>query len=49
MRASLQAADEDSLLKTLPDFRTFGRLFDIVFVVAAISTAIYRYVSLKVT
>jgi hypothetical protein len=48
MRASIQAEDEESLLKTLPDFRTFGRLFDIVFLLAAVGTAIYRYISLKV-
>ncbi|ODO09120.1 hypothetical protein I350_02720 [Cryptococcus amylolentus CBS 6273] len=38
----------DSLLATLPDFRVFGRLFDIMFLLAAVSTALYRYIVLKV-
>ncbi|WVF71349.1 hypothetical protein IAT40_006152 [Kwoniella sp. CBS 6097] len=43
---SLEA--DHSLLSTLPDFRVFGRLFDVTFVLAATSTAVYRYISMKV-
>jgi hypothetical protein len=39
---------EDSLLSTLPDFRVFGRLFDVMFLLAASGTAIYRYIAMKV-
>lgn len=39
---------DDSLLSTLPDFRVFGRLFDIMFLLAAATTALYRYIVLKV-
>ncbi|KAK4685669.1 hypothetical protein P7C73_g4469, partial [Tremellales sp. Uapishka_1] len=38
----------DSLLSTLPDFRVFGRLFDVVFLMAAGGTAVYRYIAMKV-
>lgn len=38
----------DSLLSTLPDFRIFGRLFDIVFLLAALGTALYRYIAHQV-
>jgi hypothetical protein len=38
----------DSLLSSLPDFRVFGRLFDLMFLLAAVSTAVYRYVAMKV-
>ena len=38
----------DSLLSTLPDFRIFGRLFDIVFLLAAFGTALYRYIAHQV-
>lgn len=38
----------DSLLASLPDFRVFGRLFDIVFLLAAFGTAVYRYVAHKI-
>lgn len=38
----------DSLLATLPDFKIFGRLFDIVFLCTAVGTGLYRYVSIKV-
>lgn len=37
---------DDSLLSTLPDFRVFGRLFDIMFLLAAATTALYRYIVL---
>lgn len=40
--------DKDpSLLATLPDFRVFGRLFDVLFLVAAVGTALYRYIGNK--
>lgn len=39
---------DNSLLRTLPDFRVFGRLFDAVFLLAATATAVYRYVAMKV-
>jgi hypothetical protein len=39
---------DDSLLSSLPDFRIFGRVFDIVFLMAAFGTAIYRYIAHKV-
>ncbi|WVQ80237.1 hypothetical protein IAT38_002342 [Cryptococcus sp. DSM 104549] len=39
---------DDSLLSTLPDFRVFGRLFDVMFLLAATSTALYRYIAMKV-
>ncbi|WWC70164.1 uncharacterized protein I206_104112 [Kwoniella pini CBS 10737] len=39
---------DHSLLSTLPDFRVFGRLFDVTFLFAALGTAIYRYVAMKV-
>lgn len=39
---------DDSLLSTLPDFRVFGRLFDVVFFGAAVGTALYRYIAMKV-
>ncbi|OCF39646.1 hypothetical protein I317_06557 [Kwoniella heveanensis CBS 569] len=39
---------DHSLLSTLPDFRVFGRLFDITFLLAATSTAVYRYIAMKV-
>lgn len=39
---------DDSLLSTLPDFRVFGRLFDIMFLLAAATTALYRYIVLMV-
>lgn len=38
----------DSLLSTLPDFRIFGRLLDIVFLLAAFGTALYRYIAHQV-
>lgn len=38
----------DSLLATLPDFRIFGRLFDVVFLLAAFGTALYRYIAHQV-
>lgn len=37
-----------SLLSTLPDFHTFGRLFDITFLLASGGTAVYRYIALKI-
>lgn len=40
--------ENDSLLSSLPDFRVFGRLFDIVFLLAAFGTALYRYIAHKV-
>ncbi|KAL7421922.1 hypothetical protein Q5752_003694 [Cryptotrichosporon argae] len=39
---------DDSLLRSLPDFHVFGRLFDAVFLVAALGTAVFRYVAMKV-
>ncbi|OWZ78966.1 hypothetical protein C365_02615 [Cryptococcus neoformans Bt85] len=39
---------DDSLLSTLPDFRVFGRLFDVMFLLAAATTALYRYIVLMV-
>ncbi|WVQ99510.1 hypothetical protein IAU59_006645 [Kwoniella sp. CBS 9459] len=39
---------DHSLLSTLPDFRVFGRLFDVTFLLAATSTAVYRYIAMKV-
>ena len=39
---------EDSLLASLPDFRVFGRLFDVMFLLAATGTGLYRYVAMKV-
>lgn len=39
---------DDSLLSSLPDFRIFGRVFDIVFLMAAFGTALYRYIAHKV-
>lgn len=41
-------ATDDSLLRSLPDFHVFGRLFDAVFLLAALSTAVYRYIAMKV-
>ncbi|KAJ9103955.1 hypothetical protein QFC21_002418 [Naganishia friedmannii] len=38
---------ETSLLASLPEFRVFGRLFDVMFLIGAISTALYRYMSQK--
>jgi hypothetical protein len=46
--ANVTAASEDSLLRSFPDFRVFGRLFDSVFLVAALGTAVYRYVAMRV-
>lgn len=46
--AAAAAAADDSLLRSLPDFRVFGRLFDAVFLLAALSTFVYRYVAAKV-
>ncbi|WOO81159.1 Golgi pH regulator [Vanrija pseudolonga] len=42
-------ATDDSLLRSLPDFRVFGRLFDAVFLFAAIGAGLYRYIAMKVT
>ena len=42
------AIHNDSLLSTLPDFRIFGRLFDVVFLLAAFGTALYRYIAHQV-
>nr|XP_019046507.1 hypothetical protein I302_05257 [Kwoniella bestiolae CBS 10118]OCF25437.1 hypothetical protein I302_05257 [Kwoniella bestiolae CBS 10118] len=39
---------DHSLLSTLPDFRVFGRLFDVTFLFAALGTALYRYIAMKV-
>lgn len=41
MRASIP--DDDDLLAALPDFYVFGRLFDVVFLVASLGTVIYNY------
>jgi hypothetical protein len=38
---------DPSLLATLPDFRVFGRLFDVMFVLAAVGTAFWRYIGQK--
>lgn len=49
MSADLQHHGPDvSLLATLPDFRVFGRLFDLTFLLAAVFTLAYRYIALKV-
>ena len=40
--------EDPSLLATLPDFRIFGRLFDVMFLLAAASTLLYRYIAKKV-
>lgn len=39
---------ETSLLASLPEFRVFGRLFDVTFLASAISTALYRYLSQRI-
>jgi len=39
---------DDSLLRSLPDFRVFGRLFDAVFLLAALGTVVYRYIAMRV-
>ena len=45
---SVDLAQKDpSLLATLPDFRVFGRLFDVMFVLAAVGTAVSRYIGHK--
>jgi hypothetical protein len=41
------ATKDASLLATLPDFRVFGRLFDVMFVLAALSTMVWRYIGNK--
>ncbi len=43
-----QEESNDSLLASLPDFRVFGRLFDVMFLCAAFGTALYRYIAMKV-
>ncbi len=40
-------AEDPSLLSSLPDFRVFGRLFDVMFLVAATLTLIVRYIGYK--
>lgn len=45
--AAAAASADDSLLRSLPDFRVFGRLFDAVFLLAALSTFVYRYMAAK--
>jgi hypothetical protein len=40
--------EDPSILATLPDFRIFGRLFDVMFLLAAAATLLYRYISKKV-
>lgn len=47
--AAAAAGADDSLLRSLPDFRVFGRLFDAVFLLAALSTFVYRWVAAKVS
>jgi hypothetical protein len=39
---------DESLLRSLPDFRVFGRLFDAVFLVAALGTIVFRYIAMHV-
>ena len=39
---------DDSLLSSLPDFRVFGRLFDLVFLSAACFTLVYKFIASKV-
>lgn len=46
--AAAAASADDSLLRSLPDFRVFGRLFDAVFLMAALGTFVYRYIASKV-
>jgi len=46
--SSFQETLNDSLLSSLPDFHVFGRLFDVVFLLAAVGTALYRYIVMKV-
>ena len=38
----------DSLLSSLPDFHVFGRLFDVMFLLTAVGTGLYRYIAMKV-
>ncbi|KLT45435.1 hypothetical protein CC85DRAFT_134821 [Cutaneotrichosporon oleaginosum] len=47
--AAAAASADDSLLRSLPDFRVFGRLFDAVFLLTALSTFVYRWIAAKVT
>lgn len=37
-----------SLLASLPDFRVFGRLFDLTFLMSAVFTLAYRYIAVKI-
>lgn len=46
LRRSLDG-DDLSLLATLPDFGIFGRLFDAMFLVAALGSGVWRYASMK--
>lgn len=39
--------EDASLLATLPDFRVFGRLFDVMFLLAALGTGLLRYLGEK--
>lgn len=43
--SQFQSHGETSLLASLPEFRVFGRLFDVMFLIGAVSTALYRYLS----
>jgi hypothetical protein len=47
LRTSISSS-EDSLLASLPDFRVFGRLFDLIFLTTAALTLIYRFLSSKI-
>lgn len=46
--SQFQSHGETSLLASLPEFRVFGRLFDMMFLVGAIGTALYRYLSQRI-
>ncbi|KAL1411436.1 hypothetical protein Q8F55_002392 [Vanrija albida] len=46
---AVDSPSDDSLLRSLPDFRVFGRLFDAVFLLAAIGAGLYRYIAMKVS
>lgn len=41
--------DDTSLLASLPDFGIFGRLFDVMFLIAALGSGVWRYASMKMS
>lgn len=44
-----ETTGDPSLLATLPDFRVFGRLFDVVFLIAALGSGLWRWLSMKMS